>query len=289
MAGLIVLLLAALASVAVPRILQPGLAGVPAAAPLPPPPAVGTCMAVAERTRTIVPCSHPHHLEITATWPADDPTSPVRGDRDTCAKAGDEYTGVNADPNAALWSPATIRPDTARIRAPRGERAGQRGWVACTIQPWTYEHYVGSIRATGPGRSRPAAYGSCAIWGAPATCTKAHDAELLGVTTGFIPDAPGTDVLRKPAVPDSLIAELTGYCGDLARQLTGAADPTYAGQLEISLLPDAWRGTNDVFEGSTSTDYPGIYYFGSCLLHAPEGLLVGSVVGLGDAPVPFAS
>ncbi len=276
--GVVVLIVAIVAALIGPRILQPGLAGQPFAAPLPEPPQVGACLAVESMAPTVVSCAEPHDLEVTARQGAD-----VRGPREDCDEAAWAYIGRPSVTTVGIWSLELLDTDTARIDAPDGQRAGVRGWSVCVIRPASRTRYLGSVRSLPTVLARPAAYGSCAqgTAGVPTPCNTGHTSEYLGRTGDSISDPNGGDSLNpEPGLPNGVRDNLSEQCTSLAGQLTGNPDPTYAGRLRVDLNIEIYA--DPMAPGSFT-------YAASCSLSTADGaMLTDSVVGLGNAALPVA-
>jgi len=278
--GLVLLLLAVTAVVIVRAVQHPGVAGRPVAAPLPGPPAVGSCLLLQDGVPRPVDCADPHDLEVIAGVEADATSPTVAQCR---ARAADYLAPILVDD----WQ-VPVAVDVAVVSAPTGERVGSRGWQACTVRPSTHDRFTGSLRGMTLATYRTDLFGTCfdRSTGPDLPCDGPHDAERLG--TADLVETDPAFINAKPyyginytavTLPDSVLADLTRRCRSLAVALTGAADPTYGGQLEIradirSVLTTERRDTVEIVLG--------------CLAVAPAGRpLTGSVVGLGSRPLPF--
>ncbi len=276
--GALTLLLATTAVLVAPALQHPGLSGRASAAALPGPPAVGSCLLVRDAVAGPVDCAEPHDLEVTAGVDSDATTpSPEQ-----CTQRAVDYVApIRVDD----WL-VPLAMDVAVIPAPPGERAGDRGWQACTMRPTTHDRFAGTVRGMTLADYRSDVFGSCFDQhpGPKIRCDSPHDAELLGTADVVVTDAapagnrvrqlPGASALSAP-----LIADLTGRCTSLAARLTGVADPTYAGLLGIRMFV---RGVDPTAQPDT------LRVAVSCVAVAPPGQpLSGSVVGLGTRPLPF--
>lgn len=280
LSGMVVLLLAVCAAVLVPQVLRPGMAGQASAAPLPPPPPIGTCVTLNQRSHTRVDCANPHDGEVFVTWTADDPARPVGRHSLACT---DELADVMGTEPARLhgWDLTVVDVATRLIRAPRADRAGDRGWAACLIRPADQTCYTGAVGGlSADSLRRPGAFGSCASGTLyfPLPCTDPHTVERLGTITGSRPVADATD-LGSDGLPADLDASLRASCADLARDVTGATDPTFGGRLAVEVVPSG-------VVAATSPEPAAIAYSADCVVTSGEVALTDSVVALGDRPLP---
>lgn len=278
-AGIGVLLFAVFAALVVPQLLKPGVVGRPSAAPLPEPPAIGACVVLSQRSARVVDCAESHDGEVFARWLADDPDRPRDRHSPVCNGITAEVSG-DVPPTLDDWQLTVLAADTSLIRAPRSQRAGDRGWSACVLRPANHARYVGSLAEQG-SRHRPAAFGYCFGASVAVGCGEPHLTELLATTSGWVPsqlDEP----LQAMTLPSAVQQRLEEECLGVARQLTGNPDPTYGAQLAVQVVGRA-----------TDTDYGadtgGRFRFAAtCELAATGGqLLTDSVVGLGVAPLPL--
>ena len=279
-AGLVVLLLALAAMLALPQLFRPGLAGQASAAPMPEPPPLGACVDFEEQTPHVVDCATLHDGEVSARWLADDPDRPRRRDTTACDDALDGYLGRSSLIQVEGWDLAAPNIHTRPIWAPRAERVERRGWSACVLRPANLTGYSGTLGSlTGSGRW-PGAFGQCGTVnrGAAVPCTAPHSLELLGTTSGIMPVGPGTE-LTSSGVPVNFAGALEERCFRLAQQLTSATDPTYAQQLTVEMTVVGSPAMGGSLSGYRS-------FSAGCKLTSRQ-LLVDSVLGLGDAPLPI--
>ena len=281
-AGVLALVLAVGAALFVPRLISPGLAGLASAAPMPAPPAVGTCVNTQNRPVRIVACDLPHTGEITATWAAEDPARAVEATLDRCDIANAAYTGIEVSTELNGWTVVTPFWETQLVRAPRAQRVGDYGWQACVIRAVDRALYTGSVRNLDDIADRPDAFGNCQ---APdysfVVCTEPHGSQVLAFTEGVWYDleaglAPGS---RIEVIHD----DIKGGCLTVAESLTGSSDPTYAGRLRVEVWVEQVHQQQVTY---TDVLY-ATSYRASCQLTAVDGELIGSVVGVGDAELPL--
>ena len=270
------LLVLAVIAMLAPRALSSGTAGRASAAE---PPRVGDCLTAA--ALSVVPCTDPHAWEVSARWLADDPAAAGTG-KYCRRQAGDLVSAVPA-PVVGTWSIPTNF-ESSLLAAP----AGAGGWLICALRPATHENYVGSFIGVADIADRPHVFGTCydaSLSGPPTSCQRPHASELLATLSGeftdfILPSDTSGDTTGDHLVPGVTAAMLAAECDQLAAVLTDSADPTRGGQLEIAFS-----------EAVVSSDskYPTTRQFqASCAMRSsPNRLLADSVVGLGDAAVPF--
>jgi hypothetical protein len=284
--------------------------GTAIATPPPGPPQVGDCvldpveptwqtMAKAGWTKhyayprlTTGTCHGDHYGEIVALIA--DPAQPEVTETavndpnlDHCWKAADEFSGVPFDVTATtLLAPLLHVSSAATAPSVRQEAAGQH-WLACIayLEPHDFvgqtldtdvgrfEQYRTSLRdalRTGTEKNRTATcvIGALDQQNAVQDCSRPHTGEIFGI--GSVATAPQRRAL------------LVGECQKLVAQRTRIPDLAAAG-LTVVLI-----GTD---ENGVSADVP-VYPAGSALTcgvtSVHDRLLAGSLVLLGDRPVPWA-
>jgi len=176
-----------------------------------------------------------------------------------CRESVEAYLEWTAKP----WTP--VLTDSTWVVGPTDEqyRTGQR-WIACAVLSGD-RGYFGSVRES---RSGPAAdvYGRCGNRPAPVVrvwCSQPHNVEVFAF--GVVDD--GTQ--------DS--------CTRLITERTGMTDPTADGMLQVRIVAtnssadDPWTSSDGRIQSVTC----GIRVAG-------DGLLIASLVGRGDGPLPWA-
>jgi hypothetical protein len=204
-----------------------------------------------------------------------DPTSP----ESTCSALIDAYLGtpqVSAAP--PTWSPA---PYTALVLVGPSDlqRADGQHWLGCVAAgvdgTGNPAAYTGSVRGTLRSLRFPSQLAEC-LERQPSTagvtavgCDRPHKAELLAI--GY------SDAKRAVDTDDADLG-----CADLARSMTGLADPAAVGWLRVRTL--AVQLPPDPNTADSSTANPTQWY---CTIE-PVGdhVLTGPVLGLGDGPPP---
>lgn len=317
--GLVALSLAFAILLGAPALLSDGITGHPMAAPLPMPPAVGSCVTLpadpnfsgaGEQGFQVVACDQPHDAEVSMTWPAGTPPQsqvggtgqlpgefilpfnaefPVLSDMGSgtvssphfvCADWNLSFIGPPAPLAGSSWW--TVWPTFASgmITAPAVDRAGVLGWSACIVEPATVPtRYAGTIRSapTMPDQHRPEQYFSClsrSQYGRTeliySSCAQPHRVEPIALQSGLEPAAPADRALVG--------------CLEVVQRLTGAADPSYGGRLAVKVENVGLR----TLTLEQMTELPaGATAAGACVVElVGSGSLVGSVIGLGDRPLP---
>ena len=275
------LLLAVFAAIVVPQVLRPGVDGAPAAAPLPAPPEVGTCMTLAPRSSARVDCDEPHDGEVFVTWTADDPQRPTGRHSLACVDELAAYLGPDRPTTVHGWQPTVFNASTRLIRAPRADRLGDRAWAACLIRPANQARYEGTVIATGADApTRPGVFGDC--WSGSLffelPCTEPHTTEALGTAAGQLIRDEAVDLLPN-GVPPTLDATLRQNCVLLAVATIGTPDPTFGGQLSVDVVRSGL-----ITPVAEAPDVVG--WSVDCVVRAEGVELVDSVVGLGDGALP---
>ncbi len=285
--GLVLLVVAVVLAVVVPWALDGPLGDSASRAPLPEPPAVGTCLAVpfTGGLPSATSCDRPHAAEVAASWRADDPLvaqvswfsgylDRATGQPDTgmggmtealvtaCWSASQRY--ITPPRQSAAWFAVPPRVAPALMVAPPGQGFGRWRWIACVVVTADDTSWRGSLNWRDPTPTpRPAEVSmNCRPDGSTgfARCDDRHRSEVLGW-----PDYAwiGSD------------EERAADCESLAVAVTGRADPTFGGRLRIEVvdrLPVPYRGALPLCVAALVGD----------------GALVGSLIGIGDGALPLA-
>lgn len=298
LAGVVVLVLALVAVMAVPSIAGRRTAGSAVAIALPDPPQVGDCL-LAPITQTSarggwpreIPyspgefgnCSGPIAGEIVAVWKSQ--AEADEGSRSRlggpCYRQAADYAGLvrsgrstvvpggPADAQVA-WTPA-IGFVPYRIVPDQVEQNAGRSWTACLAVPTAQSRYDGTLRDAYTTGSMDDAFGLC--WsghdldGSAITvpCDQPHPTELLA--TGWIMDR---STMSWPGLNASCLA--------LAASIMHTVDATRAGAL--SVVVDPFR-----MDGAQRPDAPlSVNCF---VTSAGPQQLTGTMIGLGARPIPF--
>jgi hypothetical protein len=212
-------------------------------------------------------------------WPDADT---FRG-RGPCFRETATYAGLNVSRRSSTlpevpfdglvsWAPS-LGSRAFLIRPGTRERNAGATWAACLAVPTDVGTYRGSLRSAHTTGRLPDAFGLC--WDSVdldesmdlLACNEPHPAELLA--TGWI---------RNRELVSS--ADLQVSCDDIAGRVMHTDDPTRGGALAITLDPVT-------LDGAMTPDAPLSV---SCFVSsAGPTQLVGTLVGIGDQPIPFAS
>lgn len=297
LAGIVVVLLALCAVVVVPALDGRRVAGSAVALSFPDPPKVGDCLrepfpltgvqsgSPAEISVTSVnlgACDTSTSGEVVVFWETRADAEQAAPSRfgGPCYRQAAEYAGLQSGastdlPGAPTAGPVRWKPTigfTPYLVVPGElERRAGRTWVACLVVPVGGVAYSGTLRDA-VQRGLPAQYGLCFdsanfdLLPKVLLCDQPHAAELLA--TGWIPD-------RSQVSFD----DIGKACQRIAGRLIGSADPTKDQALRIV----AGRLT---LQSDGRPDGPLTI---SCSVTG-AGLeqLAGSVIGLGERPVPVA-
>ena len=206
----------------------------------------------------------------------------VSADEINCRRSALEYSGLILEDNRAL----ATEPDPARlinwdlvpglraasvVPSPLLRSAGQ-DWRACIAAPVGDTPYQGRLAGAFTGGRLPDEFGVCGAAQRPSVlldavpCSNPHLAELLA--TASVPGGGRTAV-----------ADIEHSCSRIAARVVGRSDPTAAGQLlvQTSISPAAGEflalpQPQDVM----------------CYISFGMRPLSGTLVGLGERPIPFA-
>lgn len=286
-AGILTVVLALVCAVALSRIggnRTAGIAAAPRGATLP---SVGDCLesltdplsapaivdgsfevnSYDEASVTFSHCTGPHIGEIVAFLmtpgaPAaiDLPTVGSGGAPDSamwCRLIADQYAGATMwrfrTNDDSGWEPSTGQRFIAVGGAITGDPAGSR-WATCAVVAAGLEPYEGSYLRSWADDAAPPPFGRCRSgWAVDnwVSCTAPHRTQEFGTR------------------PEAAAADRTGLagCRSLIEVMTGMSDVTRGGALEVDVST----------ENSTS----------SCRLSVTgDRPLVGTLVGIGDRPLP---
>ncbi|WP_420120490.1 hypothetical protein [Nakamurella sp.] len=301
LAGALLVLLTVVGATVLSSVAGRGLAGTPVAAPLPDPPAVGDCLlgptvgtaaatgpaAIADgrpEPPTFGPCD-PAGIdpvagpvgEVVAVRPMTGPDRTAGPAEAGCRPAALAYAGLRprGDTFAVPGSPAddpiqwrySVDVQTTWItQLPAHPGAGS--WAACIARPGAAGSGPGRLADAFAGGALPGGYGTC--WQSAelsaavqvVDCREPHVAELIAL---------GRAIGTGPVEPD-LVRQ---SCLDQAALVLRRADPTAGGALSIRVDPERPPGG-------------GAALSPACFVTAADGrVLVGSLVGIGDGPLPF--
>lgn len=263
------IVLAAVALLVVSRLSGRDIDGAATAVPPLPVPAAGSCLVQEPATvdgqlaaADPVPCAAAHTAEVQTSWAANDPAAP---EQDQCPVADFQY----ADTENEIWSAPTLVYSSVLLRV-----GGPIGWVACITMPASDLKSASgpsahALRWTGPVAGfadvskRPIELRACYLAAATdrvllarADCRTAHASERLG--NRYVSDPRG--ILQS--------------CAQLAHRLVGSDRPFADGSLLAIAEPD-------------NTVNPSGHDYYCSIVSGTSRPLVDSVMGLGDAAVPF--
>ncbi len=162
-----------------------------------------------------------------------------------------------SDTAGGRWTPSTGQRFTAVLSAPLGDLDEPR-WAACLLLPPDGETYRGSYLRSLAFGPAPAPFGRCFTDTAESlvSCAQPHTVQEFGRSAG----------------PPSSARVMVAACRELIGAMTGMADPTGGGVLRTAVV------------GGGSTDGGTA----SCRVSAVgDRLLTGTLIGIGDAPVPL--
>lgn len=301
----------------------PGAAGSPSRAASPTPPRDGACATTrsseaAGNVLIVVDCRERHTVEVVHSWQAEPPgpgwPGPEAASR-TCAERARAYVGVPPadDPDAlgdAWTTPLRYR---AELAVGPGNRAyRQWSWRVCLVRPALpapgANGYRGSVRDLDSGATRPVELRPCyAAWTTPliaVECGAPHRGEVLAMrmvsgdpgsgSGSGDPGSGGYGSFGDPGSGDPANPGDREQCTSAAIAQTGAEDPTYGGELTVSVREEIGTtflgpvGTADGPTGARTEVSQARWLLCTIELTAPAGpALVGTVAGLGAGPLPL--
>jgi hypothetical protein len=294
--GVVILILALIVVMVVPMVNGRRVAGSPIAIDFPAPPAVGDCVrpplpeaTANNRTRGQIavtavrfgPCTGYVAGEVVSVGDANSiataPDSPYS--RDRCSSDIAAYAGLQTSrrpdtiregSNSSIqWTPTFAGESLLIVPSSAERNAGQR-WVACLAVPVVQQPYQGSLRG-GYTTGLPDQFGLCwtavdlSLKAALIPCSESHPAELLA--TGWIASRSALS-----------IDEITASCVEVAAEVMKTPDPTHDGKVRVVLdaVRQGWAATPDA-----------PLTVGCLLTSSDTHQLTGTVIGLGDRPVPL--
>jgi len=191
------------------------------------------------------------------------------------------YLGAGLSHQRGDWTVSAVSFGAVAVAAPPGERIDGYGWGACILTAHGSRYRV-SLHDLAALDQVPAELGSCFGEAGPVSCAAPHESQQLAAAGAYL------DAAQRAQASDertaALITQLHPDCDALAAELADSVDPTYGGELTVrvridylsqTLVPSFARGQVVAFQAR-------------CLLASAERSLVGSVLGLGDRPLPFA-
>ena len=297
LAGIVLLVVALVAVIAVPSVTGRRVAGSAVATVFPDPPAVGDCLqapfpgAVRSGVPPEIPvtatrfgsCAAAIAGEVVAVWPNESAAMAAAANPRVapCYQATATFAGLESSrrstdvpgappPGPVRWKP-TIGFDPYHVVPGEQERRAGRSWTACLAVPTGHATYRGTLSDAFTTGSLPPEFGLC--WAGddigrlpvPVPCNRPHAAELLA--TGWIRD--------RAAAPTEFI---DAACPALAARLMRTDDPTRGGQLEV---------VSDRFTGNAASNPDSPLTIGCIVSATGSQLLSGTVIGLGDRPAPL--
>ncbi len=223
--------------------------------------------------------------EVVAVVPSVRAAGNGRGGADgaiRCRKAALQYAGLDEGDGRYFLDPQ-VRDDPVAWRFSIKMRrlwvfpslvlssVGQR-WAACVVGPSDLGRYDGELADAFRTGRLPDAFGTCwdktepAAGVNPVRCGAEHRSELI--SSGVVGDRASTTA-----------AAIRQSCQALAARVLRRVDPTDGGRLDVRVSPDA---ADDEAWLTPSMDI-------ACFISAPRDALGGTLVGVGEGPIPYAS
>jgi hypothetical protein len=305
--GLLIVMSVLLAAATIPALGGRMIPGSASIGPIPGPPHVGDCLlrlpdlneaavdatgAALYQSLATEPCIGDRWGQVVAVVPGGMLATPVEvaddhglasfddPNRHACSTALAQYLDAGGSP--AAWSPAITFSITLGRPSDLQRRMGQ-DWVACVAgasgPEGTATRYEGGLRASTTRDLLPATVPTAAI------CLSSKDF-FLAHTIGCAQPHQVEDVAMLMTHDTSItMAVLESRCHQLVRGYTEMPDPTAGGQLVDAVVA--------VHRASDGTEAPGLATgdetgFARCLVHTTGSrLLTGTLLGLGDRPLPW--
>lgn len=299
--GTVVLLLAVLIALVLPKLGGTTIPGSPTALSIQGPPVIGSCLLddALPNSRglgTTVPsrygaCGQAHFGEVVQVlsnaekFPRiglDPMGSP---DPASCTQVAESYLGIDQvvtrndrgdyrSTSFGPWQPVS----TGRLGVigPTAlqQELGQR-WIACVTEGSTGVAYTGTVRGAFTGGSLPNSYGICGDTVTPGNsvdCAVAHRAELFASTpvTASLPSQ----------------VQLTESCTDFLRYVTGRTDLSAGGRIEVLAIPVFYGGGPNAGQGTSTATAPGQAFCGIAAVGASK--LTSTMFAVGSRPLPLS-
>ncbi len=168
---------------------------------------------------------------------------------------------------AGQWDPVVAHRFVAILGGPGSEPDGSR-WAVCAVLAPGLERYHGSYLDSMADAAAPAPFGYCRSGGTPdrrLSCQMPHREQVFGTSVG-----------RWSAAGNS--------CRELVQQATGMADVTAGGRLRVVVIGrDGTAGDRAAGDGAAGDG-------AAACVSAVVGsaALTGTMLGIGDAPLPVA-
>ena len=281
---------------------RPAVTGTPVAAVVPAPPVPGDCVvalspapdgdsdaAVDYPYATFGRCGGPIVGEVMAVDRADHPPVTTAEEyqqaSSLCELAEVPYVGwigpvdptTIARPGIGWVSQVTVE-SLSIAPTPLQRAAGQR-WTACVGATRDRTTYTGTIAHALAVGTLPPQFGTC--WRALVSsteqqvtepevpCAQPHSVEILALTQ--ITD------------PTTTPAQVAASCRGMASRSLRTTDPTVGGRLQVTAYAMDGSSVMPVTQGSMLSGFTG------CIASVPAPFrLQGTVIGLGDKPLPLA-
>ncbi|WP_111768137.1 septum formation family protein [Nakamurella deserti] len=296
--GALLLVLAVLTALVVPRILSPPTVdGRPVVAPPPPAPVVGDCIReetpsyeftvdgelTTSQVLTTVRCDELHAGEVVRVESAlplgDGTASPAAAVVELIGQCADSARTPGVVPAATGdgWRPDLVV-ELSVVAPNGGQRAAGQRWVACTagVATGALDRSFADLDAAdlAPAQGSCAATAAGVTWSALAVdCTLPHTVETFG---------------RRDLAAEAVTqGELDRTCRDLIVRASGR--PGLLDDTDVTVAATAFTVVDGIPAVVTAPLPAGVTGWATCAVRtADDRPLVGSLRRLGDAPLPWA-
>lgn len=300
--GIVVLGLAVLVALVVPRLAGTPIGGTPAALSIQGPPAIGSCvlhepMPDGRPLGSAAPryggCGQAHFGEVVQVLSNADSfprigLNPMSSpDPAGCTGVADSYLGVDqvsirndrGDFRSISFGPwQLLSVGRVGVIEPTAlQRELGQTWIACVTEGNLGAPYTGTVRGAFTGGSLPNSYAICSdhVASGPAVaCAARHRAEVFGSTP-----------VAAALPPESV---LTSSCNELLQYVSGRTDLSAGGRLEVQAVPVYYgvsSHTNPGQSDSVDTE-PGQAFCG--IAATGTSMLTSTLFAVGDRPLPLS-
>jgi hypothetical protein len=287
--GTVLLELVLLVLVVVAGLSQRAVSGAPIAITADPP-AVGSCLRQTTDGLKATPCSEPHELQVTRSWPVwlwDDRGTNGTAAAQLCRPAATKFLGTAA--RFQDWGPIPLHTLSVLTRGP-GNGDQPWGWQACALTTQSGRGYPaaktglsGSLSGATAMSARPAPLRSCfdvvELGWTPKPCSGTHSGEFLAERL-----VPVTSGRLSTSSHDDLLASCRVAAPWLIGRSLGADERVRITLRNSGTGPDV---TTSVTRPTSSAALPQMITM-RCAIEGIAGhYLSESVIGLGHQPLPL--
>ena len=225
-----------------------------------------------------------------------------------CADQAWSYLDIPRRDPASIWS-AGVQLQTGLLWPTEQQAAAGQSWLACALTlpadgggPGAAEPVEVTLRGgwdLAVVRDRSSICSSICAQGPvdPSLCTQPHRMEVIGYADLTPPPVYSEAAPAPPPAWELSQPDLEQRCQQEAAAQTGMTDVTAGGTVAVNVVvmfdgpgQDGPAQVAPNLDFVKALDSPAQFSYAQCVIQpaAPDRLLVGSLRGLGDRPVPFA-